>query len=184
MTGKPMLTIVNTFSQPEDIKHHKCLWSSAVFVWTCLHSQEGHGAYGQEAGHGQECDSTGVHTVAPSVNRVSEATRNEPSPTLSIPKWAENPHALSHQAELWANHFLLLTPHLESTKAGHLILTNTLAIRGPFNERRQGCYSGLAINYLFAFPLIYLQKHWSKKKRQKLKFSIPSFCGTRDDGRL
>lgn len=144
--------------QPADIKHHKCLWSSVVFVWTCLHSQEGHRAYGQEAGCGQECDSTGAHTVAPSVNQVSKATLNEPSPTLSIPKWAENPHALAHQAELWANHFLLLTPHLESTKAGYLILTSTLAIREPLKERQQGCYSGLAIKSPFCISS-YLQKH-------------------------
>lgn len=174
MTGKPMFTIVNTFSQTADIKHHKCLWSSAVFVWTCLHSQEDHGAYGQEVGHGQECDSRGVHTMAPSVNRVSGATRNEPSLTLSIPKWAENPHALSHQAELWANHFLLLTSHLESTKTGHLILTSTLAIRGPFNERRQGCYSGLAIKSPF-YISSYLSTETLRLKKKAVSSVFPLF---------
>lgn len=158
MTGKPTLTIVNTFSNQQTLNITSFCEALLCLCDTVCILRKGHRAYGQEAGCGQECDSTGVHTMAPTVNQVSKATLNEPSPTLSNPKWAKNPHALTHQAELWANHFLLLTPHREYTKVGYLILTSTLSTREPLNERWQGGYSGLAIKSPFCISS-YLQKH-------------------------
>lgn len=63
-----MLTIVNTFSNQQTLNITSVCEALLCLCEPVYILRKVTGAYGQEAGHGQEYDSTGVHPVAPSVN--------------------------------------------------------------------------------------------------------------------